>query len=85
MSDQINVDLISCQEAEGQSSALTNKPVRDPGKKTSQTVKLKVSFQMHSWSFMHVKRFSSSKNKNISPHTGEKSLLEDVGVMPLIL
>ncbi len=48
MSDQINVDLISCQEAEGQSSALTNKPVRDPGKKTSQSVKLKVSFQMHS-------------------------------------
>ncbi len=35
MSDRINVDLISCQEAEGQSNAFTNKPVRDPGKKTS--------------------------------------------------
>lgn len=35
MSDRINVDLISFQEAEGQSNAFTNKPFRDPGKKTS--------------------------------------------------
>lgn len=46
MSDRINGPLISCQEAEGQSNAFTNKPVRDRSKKTSQSVLLKASFQM---------------------------------------